>query len=59
MLTKDQIRLILARLNEKTVVERSPEFPYRISVETRGYSEDPEIGHLQAKLSIMLEAARS
>ncbi len=57
LLTKKQIHLLLDRLSEQTVVEPTKEFPYRISVKGRGYSEDKEIGKLQAKLSIMLEMA--
>jgi len=57
LLTKDEIVLILNLLQEETVVDRTPEFPYRISKEGFGYSKDKKIGALQAKLSIMLEMA--
>ena len=56
MLTKSDIRLILEKLSETTVVAPTKEFPYRVSCQQRGYSADPQIGKLQAKLSIMLEA---
>lgn len=58
-LTKEEISLFLAFLAEKTVVEPTKSFPYRISCKRFGYSEDKRIGALQAKLSIMLEAARA
>lgn len=44
MLTYDDIKIILEALREKY----GP-----------GYADDPKIGRLQAKLSIMLEAKRS
>ena len=57
-LTKEEILLILERLAEKTVVEPTKEFPYRVSTRGMGgYSDDPKIGPLQAKLSILLEMA--
>jgi hypothetical protein len=55
-LTKEDILLLLELLGEKTVVRPSKGFPYRISCEGHGYSDDKKIGTLQAKLSIMLEA---
>lgn len=58
MLTKKDILLILERLGEITVVEPSKSFPYRVSCRGSGYSNDKVISALQAKLSIMLEAAR-
>ena len=58
MLTRKQIYFILERLAQRTVVEPSKDFPYRISVKTAGYSDDKEIGELQATLSIMLEMAK-
>ena len=58
MLTKEEIRLILEYLSEVSVVEPSPAFPYRVSQTKRGYSSDPAISKLQAKLSMMLEVAR-
>ena len=58
MLTKSEITLILEKLADRTVVAASPAFPFTINRRGFGYSGDPEIGALQAKLSIMLEAAR-
>jgi hypothetical protein len=55
--TKADCLLMLNLLGERTVVEPSKEFPYRISVRDTGYSSDPVIGKLQAKLSIWLEIA--
>jgi hypothetical protein len=57
MLTREEILLIMGLLSQETVVPPSKKFPYRISVEGHGYSKDPKIGPLQAKLSIMLEVA--
>lgn len=57
MLSSEEVRLLLGLLSQHTVVEPSREFPFRISQPVRGYSEDPKIGGLQAKLSVMLEAA--
>lgn len=57
MLTSAEIHLLLNRLADKTVVEPTKEFPYRVSVATTGYSEDLTIAKLQAKLSILLEVA--
>lgn len=57
MLSKKNIRLILERIGEETVVKPSENFPYRVSRRGMGYSQDSEIGPLQAKLSIMLEMA--
>ena len=57
MLETKEIRLILKLLSEKTIIAPTLDFPYRVSQEARGYSEDPVIGALQAKLSIMLEVA--
>ena len=59
MLTKADILIILEHIGAETVVEPSPEFPYRVTKRGFGYSQDPKIGPLQAKLSIMLEAAKS
>lgn len=59
MLTKEDIRLILEHIGAETVVEPSADFPFRVTKRGFGYSQDPKIGPLQAKLSIMLEAARS
>lgn len=58
MLTRDDILLILERLAEKTVVEPSDAFPYRVSHKASGYSDDKKARTLQAKLSIMLEMAK-
>jgi hypothetical protein len=58
MLTKKDILLILERIGEQTVVEPSKGFPYRVSCRASGYSDDKSVRTLQAKLSIMLEAAR-
>lgn len=56
MLTSEEIRAILRLLEWKTVAEfdsgRS-----RVVQRTSGYSEEAEVGRLQAKLSIMLEVA--
>lgn len=58
LLTSKQIVLLLERLKEETVVEPSEQFPYRVSRRAvTGYSQDNEIGQLQATLSIMLELA--
>jgi hypothetical protein len=57
MLTSKQIRWLLERCAEETVVEPTQDFPYRISKRGHGYSKDKEIGALQATLSIMLEVA--
>jgi hypothetical protein len=58
ILTKEDIYLIMKAIGEETVVKPTDKFPYRVSREGRGYSSDPKIGALQAKLSIMLEMAR-
>lgn len=58
MLNVEEIHLLLKLLAEPTVVKPTPEFPFRIVGQSRsGYSDDPMIGGLQAKLSIMLEVA--
>jgi hypothetical protein len=54
-LDKNQIRLLLHRLSYETVAEFDG---YEVVRQKPGYSADPEIGPLQAKLSMMLEAAR-
>lgn len=56
-LTKAEIRMILERLELETVVEPNNNFPFAVVTRARGYSRDVKIGKLQAKLSIMLEAA--
>ncbi len=57
-LTEEEIRLILDRIGRKVVVKSSDNFPFDI-VEPRsqGYSDDPDISHLQTKLSMMLRVA--
>ena len=57
ILSKAEILLILERIGEQTVVDPTKRFPYRISTRGMGYSDDKQIGPLQAKLSIMLEMA--
>jgi hypothetical protein len=57
MLTAKQIRRLLEMCGEETVVAPSKSFPYKISCRTHGYSDDKELGALQATLSIMLEVA--
>jgi len=57
MLTKEEIRYLLAELAQETVVEPSSGFPYRVTCRKMGYSDDLQRSKLQAKLSIMLEAA--
>lgn len=57
MLSQAEIRKLLNLLAEKTIVTPSSEFPFRISQKGVGYSDDPEVSKLQAKLSIMLQAA--
>ncbi len=58
-LTKDDINLILGKLSREVVVKPTGDFPFEITVQSSGYSDDPVIGRLQAKLSIMLEVATS
>ena len=55
MLSKDEIRMILEALGRETVAEFDG---YAVTKPTFGYSKGPKVGGLQAKLSIMLEAAR-
>ncbi len=57
-LNKKDIRLLLDLLGEKTVVGRTNDFPYTIRCRGIGYSDDPEKAAVQAKLSVMLEAAK-
>lgn len=52
----EEIRLILEALSWKTVFEGSAT-KVRLQERTMGYSEEPVIGGLQAKLSLMLEVA--
>lgn len=54
MLTKDEILRILEGLNLKTLYSDGSVF---LQQKQHGYSDDPEVGALQAKLSIMLEVA--
>jgi len=56
-LTKEELLLILELVGAREVVAPTPEFPYRVTVRNTGYSSDPKVSQLQAKLSIMLEAA--
>jgi hypothetical protein len=58
LLTKSEIRLLLRLLGQKVVVSPSPDFAYSIVQDTTGYSLDPPIGSLQAKLSVMLTLAK-
>jgi len=58
VLSKEDIRFLLERLGEETIVEPSEEFPFRVSRKGFGYSKDSKVGSLQAKLSMMLEMAR-
>lgn len=57
MLNADDIRLLLLLLAQEVVVKPSDSFPFTVTAEKRGYSDDPKRSALQAKLSIMLEAA--
>lgn len=54
MLTRDEILRILEGLNMKTLYSDGRIF---LQQKTMGYSDDKEVGVLQAKLSIMLEVA--
>ena len=56
MLTKKDIRIILARLQLEEVVKIDDK--YIVMRHTFGYSNAPDIGALQAKLSAMLEATK-
>ena len=57
MLSEEQIRFILERIGEETVVEPTKDFPFRVSASSFGYSKDRKIGAIQAALSMMLEVA--
>lgn len=57
MLNAEELRFILDQLREVTIVPPSDLFPYRITAQQIGYSHDLFVAGLQAKLSIMLEAA--
>lgn len=57
VLSRDDILFIMKCVSETTVVRPTVAFPYRVSCEGRGYSDDKKVASLQAKLSIMLEAA--
>ena len=60
MLTKEQIRYLLERLGEETVVEPTERFPYRVTTRNHGgYSKDADVGAIQVALSIMLERERA
>lgn len=52
----NQVRLLLEALSWETVVKPSERFPFRVCRRSHGYSDDPEIGRLQATLSMCLEA---
>jgi hypothetical protein len=56
-LTVAEIHLLLEKLGEEVVLEPNERFPYRVTLKGSGYSTDPKISALQAKLSIMLEVA--
>lgn len=58
-LTEAQILKLLDLCAEVTVVEPSEAFPYRVTRRSSGYSQDKELGQLQARLSIMLEMTRN
>lgn len=55
MLTADEIRMLLEELTWKTMFE-GVATRVRLQEREMGYSKDPQIGILQTKLSIMLEA---
>lgn len=56
MLTSVEIHKLLEMLAQEVVVAPTKGFPYTITQRRGGYSNDREVGMLQAKLSIMLEA---
>jgi hypothetical protein len=56
MLTVEEIRILMEELAWETVLDETNNFRYRIQRRGHGYSERPEIGRIQAALSIMLEA---
>jgi hypothetical protein len=56
-LTAKEIRIILNVLSERTIIEPTLEFPYRVTQHQTGYSDNDVISKLQGKLSIMLEVA--
>ena len=60
MLNTADISYLLTLLGRPVVVQPSAAFPFTVVGADRsfGYSADPVVGALQAKLSIMLEAAR-
>lgn len=55
----EELLLILELVGARQVVAPTPEFPYRVTIPGTGYSPEPRVSQLQAKLSIMLEAASS
>lgn len=57
MLTVDEIQFLLKLLNRRTVVEPNKDFPFTVVKDGFGYSDDPIVGPLQAKLSIMAQVA--
>ena len=57
-LTEREIRLILDKIGREVVVPATDDFNFDIvSTSSFGYNKDPEIGKLQAKLSILLQIA--
>lgn len=58
MLTIEEIRYLLALLSQDVVLGPTKEFPFTITRQSVGYSDDPIRGKLQAKLSIMGEVAK-
>lgn len=53
ILTIEEIRLILGEFEWETVYDSGHR---RVQKKTGGYSDTAEISHIQAKLSVMLEA---
>ena len=57
-LTRDELLLLIDLCGHRTVVPGTEDFPYDIIKRNPGgYNPDPKKGHLQAKLSMMLELA--
>lgn len=59
ILSKEQILLLIKKLQVKTIVAPTPDFPFAIVAESRGYEADDD-GSIQllGTLSIMLEMAQ-
>ncbi len=58
ILTTDDLQIIFDKIGREVVIPATAEFPYEVvSARSQGYHSDPEIGKLQAKLSIMLQMA--